>query len=182
MQANWFRITNETEVPSPSLLIFPERIEENLSRMIACVGDVDRLRPHVKTHKLPQVIALEIKHGISKFKVATIAEAEMTAQSGGRDILVAYPQVGPGPNRLTELVKKFPHVVFRAIADSDCGIDALSRAARMPKNSTDTLSLRLAFLPVACMHTTVTCTMPIMRDSLRLPRRLLCRCGTCGTV
>ena len=28
MQANWFRITNETEVPSPSLLIFPERIEE----------------------------------------------------------------------------------------------------------------------------------------------------------
>lgn len=105
MQANWFRITNETEVPSPSLLIFPERIEENLSRMIACVGDVDRLRPHVKTHKLPQVIALEIKHGISKFKVATIAEAEMTAQSGGRDILVAYPQVGPGPNRLTELVK-----------------------------------------------------------------------------
>ena len=34
MQANWFRITNETEVPSPSLLILPERIEENLSRMI----------------------------------------------------------------------------------------------------------------------------------------------------
>lgn len=31
------------------------------------------------------------------------------------------------------------------------------------ENSTDTLSLRLAFLPVACMHTTVTCTMPIMR-------------------
>lgn len=139
MQANWFRITNETEVPSPSLLIFPERIEENLSRMIACVGDVDRLRPHVKTHKLPQVIALEIKHGISKFKVATIAEAEMTAQSGGRDILVAYPQVGPGPNRLTELVKKFPHVVFRAIADSDCGIDALSRAATAGRVEIDVL-------------------------------------------
>jgi len=127
--AAWYRIADAESVASPALLVHPDTIEENLRRMIAMAGAADRLRPHVKTHKLPQVIALELRHGITKFKVATIAEAEMTAAAGGTDILLAYPTIGPNAGRLAELVTRFPQVRFRAIADSDEGVAALGAAA-----------------------------------------------------
>ena len=70
----WFAIKNEDAVSSPAVLVYPDRIEENLRRMIARAGGADRLRPHVKTHKMPQVVALKLRAGITKFKTATIAE------------------------------------------------------------------------------------------------------------
>jgi len=126
---DWYRILNEDEVPSPALLVYPERIAVNLERMIAAAGGAGRLRPHVKTHKMPAVIGMELERGIDKFKVATIAEAEMTAAAGGRDVLLAYPVVGPAARRLARLAVGFPETRFRAIADSTTGIDDLSAAA-----------------------------------------------------
>ena len=35
--------------------------------------------PHVETHKLPQLIKKQVALGVTKFKAATIAEAEMCA-------------------------------------------------------------------------------------------------------
>ena len=97
----WFEVSNAAEVPSPSLLVYPDRIEENIRRMVAMVnGDAARLRPHMKTHKMPEVITLHLKHGITKFKCATIAEAEMTAGAGAPEVLLAYPPVGPNIGRL----------------------------------------------------------------------------------
>ena len=81
----WFAVSNSAEVPSPSLLVYPERVEENLRRMLAAVGEPERLRPHMKTHKMPELIRLQVARGISKFKCATVAEAEMTAASGATD-------------------------------------------------------------------------------------------------
>lgn len=52
------------------------------------------MRPHVKEHRLPEVVGLCLGHGMSKFKAATIAEAEMTAAASGHDILLASPLVG----------------------------------------------------------------------------------------
>jgi len=125
----WYRISNEAEIASPALLIYPERIAENLCRMVAAAGGPARLRPHVKTHKMPEVIALALGHGITKFKAATIAEAEMTAAAGGDDILLAYPVVGPTATRLTQLISRFPQVRWRVVVDSDVGIDDLAGAA-----------------------------------------------------
>ncbi len=126
----WFRITNEGNVPSPALLLYPDRIEENLRRMITLAGGAERLRPHVKTHKLPQVIALKLRNGITKFKTATIAEAEMTAASGGRDVLLAYQPVGPNINRFIELVKLFPQTHFTGLVDNLGTVGDLSGAAK----------------------------------------------------
>jgi len=125
----WYRLADADSVASPALLVHPDTIEENLRRMIAMAGSADRLRPHVKTHKMPQVIALQLRHGITKFKAATIAEAEMTAAAGGADILLAYPAIGPNAARLAQLVTRFPRVRFRAIADSDEGVAAVGAAA-----------------------------------------------------
>jgi len=127
--AAWYEISNAADIPSPALLVYPDRIEENLRRMVAAAGGGERLRPHVKTHKMPEVIRLCLAHGIRKFKAATIAEAEMTAAAGGADVLLAYPVVGPAAGRLAELVRRFPETRFRAVVDSDVGIDDLAAAA-----------------------------------------------------
>ncbi len=125
----WYEISNAADIPSPALLIYPDRIEENLRRMVAVAGGPERLRPHVKTHKMPEVIRLCIAHGIRKFKAATIAEAEMTAAAAAADVLLAYPVVGPAAVRLVELARRFPDTRFRAVVDSDRGIDDLAAAA-----------------------------------------------------
>jgi D-serine deaminase-like pyridoxal phosphate-dependent protein len=129
MADDWYRIVNEADIASPALLVYPERIARNIDRMIAAAGGVDRLRPHVKTHKMPALVGMQLERGIGKFKVATIAEAEMAATAGGRDVLLAYPAVGPAARRIAALAANHPHVVFRAIADSAVGIADLSAAA-----------------------------------------------------
>ncbi|MCY2985230.1 MAG: D-TA family PLP-dependent enzyme [Planctomycetota bacterium] len=124
---SWYSIDNPDDVPSPTLLVYPDRIEENLRRMIHLAGDVSRLRPHVKTHKMPQIIAMKRELGIDKFKTSTIAESEMTASAGGKDILMAYQPVGPNIRRFIELIRRFPETHFSALVDN---LESLSDIAK----------------------------------------------------
>jgi D-serine deaminase-like pyridoxal phosphate-dependent protein len=126
---NWFEITNPEDVASPALLIYPDRVEENIGRMIAMAGGVERLRPHMKTNKLPEIIRMQMARGITKFKCATIAEAEMTASCGAPDVFLAYQPVGPNARRMVELIRAFPATRFSTIADDAETIRNLSGAA-----------------------------------------------------
>ncbi|WP_182870129.1 D-TA family PLP-dependent enzyme [Stieleria mannarensis] len=117
---SWYELENADEIPSPTLLIYPDRVRANLQRMVAW-GGAKRLRPHVKTHKLPQIVEMKLQAGIDKFKTSTIAESEMTAAAGGRDVLLAYQPVGPNIGRLMELIRAFPETTFSTIVD-DIGV------------------------------------------------------------
>ncbi|MBI2925621.1 MAG: D-TA family PLP-dependent enzyme [Verrucomicrobia bacterium] len=97
--------------------------------MIAIAGDVQRLRPHMKTHKCRELIVRQMARGITKFKCATIAEAEMVASCGVADVLLAYQPVGPNVERFVELVRRFPSVKFSCGADNAESIAALAEAA-----------------------------------------------------
>lgn len=123
MATEWYHIKNATELDSPALVVFPERVKRNIQTAIKMVGDVTRLRPHIKTHKSPDVSRLMIEAGITKFKCATIAEAEILGQCGAKDVLLAYQVVGPKLNRLIELIKKFPATAY------SCLMDTMSAAA-----------------------------------------------------
>src|SRR5262245_42118614 len=125
---SWFRVANLETVFSPCLLIYPDRVAENIRRMIHIVGDVERLRPHIKTHKLAEVLRMQMEQGITKFKCATIAEAEMAAGCGASDVLIAYQPVGPNVQRVIQLVQSFPKTRFSVIADDAVAIRALSEA------------------------------------------------------
>jgi D-serine deaminase-like pyridoxal phosphate-dependent protein len=125
----WWRIANADEIPSPALLIYPDRAEENVRRMVQVAGDAARLTPHVKTHKLGALIETHLRHGIGRFKCATIAEAEMTAEAGARDVLLAYQPVGPSVARLIALTREYPATRFSVIADDQGAIAAIGRAA-----------------------------------------------------
>jgi D-serine deaminase-like pyridoxal phosphate-dependent protein len=126
----WWAIAEVGDIPSPSLVIYPDRAEENLRRMIAIAGDVERLRPHMKTHKLAPLIDAHVARGIRRFKCATIAEAEMVAGAGATDVLLAYQPVGPNVRRLVELARAFPAVRFSAVVDDETVAGCLSDAAR----------------------------------------------------
>lgn len=124
----WYKADNIAEVNSPSILVYPDRVEENIRRMISLAGDPRRLRPHVKTHKMPEVVKLQLKHGITKFKCATISEAEMAATAGATDLLLAIQPVGPNLERFFSLRRKFNQTSISCIADNE---DDLRRISRM---------------------------------------------------
>jgi D-serine deaminase-like pyridoxal phosphate-dependent protein len=78
-----YPINDPSALLSPSLLIFRDLVRRNLDTMIAMARGTERLRPHVKTHKMPAVVRMTEAVGIHKHKCATIAEAEMVAAAGG---------------------------------------------------------------------------------------------------
>jgi D-serine deaminase-like pyridoxal phosphate-dependent protein len=125
----WYNVDNVAAVPSPALLVYPDRVERNIRRMVETIGDAGRLRPHVKTTKMREVVGLHLDQGITRFKCATIAEAEMTADAGATDVLLAYQPVGPNVARFVRLGQVFPATRFSAIVDDEGAIDALSAAA-----------------------------------------------------
>src|ERR1051325_1781596 len=133
MDSPWFKLANEAEIPSPALLVYVERAEENIRRMIAMAGGPERLRPHVKTHKMPALIERHLRAGIRKFKCATIAEAEMTARAGAPDVLLAMQPVGPNIDRFVKLIQTFPNTKFSTIVDDEGIVVQLAAAASAAK-------------------------------------------------
>ena len=113
----WFEIDNANQVLSPALLFYPQRIKNNIQQMIKIAGTADRLRPHVKTYKCKEVVRLQMEAGIVKFKCATLSEAQMLAEAGVLDILVAYPLVGANQVGFKKLTDRFPQAKFSALID-----------------------------------------------------------------
>ncbi|MEL6251289.1 MAG: D-TA family PLP-dependent enzyme [Bacteroidota bacterium] len=133
MNKAWYLASNTYEIFSPALLVYPDRIKANIDRMVEVAGDVKRLRPHVKTHKMAQVAAMHLELGIKKFKCATLSEARMLAKAGADDILLAYQPVGPNIHMYCKLAAAFPQVRFSALVDTHTILRALSTAARTHK-------------------------------------------------
>jgi D-threonine aldolase len=126
----WARAADVSATPSPALLLGLEPIERNLHAMLAVAGSPARLRPHVKTHKLGWLVQRQVALGITSFKCATVAEAEMCAQAGAPDVLIAFQLVGPNIARLLALCEKFPRTHFSTVVDELDALHALSDAAR----------------------------------------------------
>lgn len=115
---DWYHINNINELDTPALTVYPERVEENMRILKSFLPDVERLCPHVKTHKSAEITKLMMEEGINNFKCATIAEAEMLAMTGAGNIVLAYQPVGPKVIRLVNLVKKYLSSDFSCLIDN----------------------------------------------------------------
>jgi D-serine deaminase-like pyridoxal phosphate-dependent protein len=122
------RISDADNIDSPALLVFPDIVRKNIAAAIQLVGDPARLRPHVKTHKSSDVVALMMQAGIQQFKCASIAEAEMLARAGAEDVLFAFPLHGPKISRLLQLTKAYPETRFSCLIDHARSAEAISLA------------------------------------------------------
>jgi len=125
-----YKIENINDIDTPVLVVYPSIIERNIQHLIRLCGDLKQIRPHVKTHKCPQVVELLLKSGITKFKCATIAEAEMLASVGAADVLLAYQPVGPKIERFIKLMKTYPGCKFSCLIDNESTVQAMSDAAK----------------------------------------------------
>jgi D-serine deaminase-like pyridoxal phosphate-dependent protein len=112
-----YHIDDPEQILSPSLVVFRDVVEQNIDAVVAMAGGVDRLRPHCKTHKMTEVVRLQLDRGITKHKCATFAEAEMLAAAGVKDVLLSYNIVGPNLARTRAFVDCYPDVAFAVTAD-----------------------------------------------------------------
>jgi D-serine deaminase-like pyridoxal phosphate-dependent protein len=127
--AEWFEILNAEAVDTPALVVYPDRVQRNLALLTASITDVARLRPHIKTHKSPDAVRLTLAAGITKFKCATIAEAELLGQCQVPDALLAYQPVGPKAARFVALIERYPATQFACLVDNPAAAAQLSALA-----------------------------------------------------
>ena len=58
----WYNITNESEIFTPAVLVYPDRIKENINRIIAIAGNVSGASPGEFNHfHLVRTLSLKLK-------------------------------------------------------------------------------------------------------------------------
>src|SRR5882672_1627746 len=124
--SEWYRVKDVDQLDSPALVVYPERVESNIQAAISMTGDAGRLRPHIKTHKSPEVVRLMMEAGIKKFKCATIAEAEILGMNKAEDVLLAYQPTGPKLRRFVDLIKKYPSTHYSCLVDNSASAEEQS--------------------------------------------------------
>jgi D-serine deaminase-like pyridoxal phosphate-dependent protein len=129
MDGNVYAVKDDSTLVSPALIYYPDIIRANTERTIEMAGGPERLWPHVKSHKTAELIRMQAELGITRFKCATIAEAELCAAAGASHIVLAYPLVGPNIARFLRLAGDYNRRAFYAIGDDYEQLALLSDAA-----------------------------------------------------
>jgi len=112
------------EIDTPALLIDLERVEKNLQQMQQKADQYGvRLRPHIKTHKIPELALRQVQLGACGITASKVSEAEVMARAGIGDIFIANQIVGfQKLKRLVELSRKTNVAV---------GLDGIAGARRL---------------------------------------------------
>jgi len=126
---NWYKLKNTSQISSPTLLVYPARIKANIKLMLSIAGDVSKLRPHIKTHKMAEIVEMQQEQNIQKFKCATIAEAELLGQCKAKDVLLAMQLVGANQNRFLKLMETYPETDFSTLIDNQYTLAEFSEKA-----------------------------------------------------
>ncbi len=91
------------DLDTPALYVDLDVLERNIARMQQqCRAWGVALRPHVKTHKTPEIAQMQLDAGAIGITVAKVGEAEVLP---GDDVLVAYPVLKPKLSRVRALAK-----------------------------------------------------------------------------
>lgn len=114
------------DVDTPAVLIDLRKVEANLRRT---QDYADRhgvkLRPHIKTHKLPRFARRQIELGAIGITVQKLGEAEVMADAGIDDIFLPYNILGEA--KLARLRALAERVTIRVTADNGDTVAGLSR-------------------------------------------------------
>ncbi len=119
----------EEELDTPAVVVDLERLERNIREWQAAMDAAGvRFRPHVKTHKIPEIAAMQTAAGAVGIIAAKVSEAEVFERAGIRDICIAFPVIGRQKwQRVAEMARRGVRVVINV--DSETGARGLSEAA-----------------------------------------------------
>jgi D-serine deaminase-like pyridoxal phosphate-dependent protein len=120
---------NIQDLDTPAVLIDFDTMDRNLRGMASyCAAHNLTLRPHTKTHKMPEIARLQMQYGAPGITVAKLGEAEVMADAGLNNILIVYPLWGERNwKRLAELAKR---VKISIAMDSFQVAEGISQAAK----------------------------------------------------
>jgi len=119
-------------VLSPALVVHLDKVRDNLARVISHAGGPERWRPHVKTTKIPQVLAEVARQGVRNFKCATTREAALLCDAlrregiEGGDSLIAYPLVGPALERLGRIASEHSETRISVLCEEPARVGAIA--------------------------------------------------------
>jgi D-serine deaminase-like pyridoxal phosphate-dependent protein len=119
----------ELAADTPEVVLDLDAVRANVDRVAAQARSAGvALRPHTKTHKLPQIARLQLEAGAVGVQVAKLGEAEVMANAGIENILVGYPLVGE--RKLARLAELAGRVSVSVTVDSEEVAVGISRLAR----------------------------------------------------
>jgi D-serine deaminase-like pyridoxal phosphate-dependent protein len=121
---------------TPAVVIDLDVVERNIARVQAlCEAAGVSNRPHIKTHKSPVIAAMQRDAGASGITCQKIGEAEVMADAGQDDILIAYNILGEEKlNRLGRLLERTKVTVA---ADNPTVVAGLPQAAAIAGRDLD---------------------------------------------
>lgn len=115
-------------IETPAIVINRNVMRQNIKRMAAIANKNGvELRPHVKTHKMPEFALEQLAAGAVGVTVAKVSEAEVMAEHGIKDIFVAYPIVVP--SKIARVIALARQIKISVGVDSMAGAIQLSAAA-----------------------------------------------------
>lgn len=126
------------QLDTPSLLIHLSQAEENIFMMQKLADEHGvNLRPHIKTHKMPYFAGKQMEAGACGIAVAKIGEAEVMAENGIRDILIANEIVGL--QKYQRLLKLHGEITIRCGVDNAFQIDQIEEVFAESKRPLEVL-------------------------------------------
>ncbi|WP_100065394.1 alanine racemase [Miniphocaeibacter massiliensis] len=116
-----------SEMNTPAVHINMNQVEKNIEE-VANNLKVQGIahRPHIKVHKSVYLAQLQQKLGAKGITVATLGEAEVMADGGIKDILLAFPLIGEEKLQIYGKLLKREGITLRTIINSIEGANGLS--------------------------------------------------------
>ena len=112
---------------TPAVLIDLDVVRRNIARTQAIFDNLGvALRPHIKTHRIPDFAKMQIEAGACGITCQKIGEAEIMAAAGIDDILITYNILGDA--KLARLVALSERCRLSVTADNATVVEGLSAA------------------------------------------------------
>lgn len=117
----------DLETPVPVVDI--DLLQSNIQRLQSFLDERQIAnRPHIKTHKIPEIAQMQIEAGAVGITCQKVSEAEVMAEAGFKDIFIPYNILGEAKlNRLMKLAKR---IKVSVTCDSEFVAKGLSDAAQ----------------------------------------------------
>lgn len=116
------------DLETPVAIVDLDRLEANIRRFQSYLDEHHIAnRPHIKTHKIPEIAHMQLQAGAVGITCQKLGEAEMMADAGIQDIFVPYNLIGG--QKLSRLAALAKHSRITVTADSEFTAKGLSDMA-----------------------------------------------------
>lgn len=122
-------LSNYSQLDTPALLIDLDLVRGNIAAMQTKADKYGvALRPHTKTHKMPELAKMQVAAGARGITVAKVGEAEVMAAAGMSDIFIANQVIGL--SKLERIRQLSRQIKIRLGVDNPVQIDQLATVFR----------------------------------------------------